>query len=130
MEPIYISDTINLNENIYKNINKKHLLIFTATWCGPCKILKKELFDKENPTIGICNEYSDQINVVYIDVDTNDELSEMYNISSLPTQVLIKLNEDKDKNTIKVEELDRIEGYDIIKLRMSLEKNIILTQSS
>ncbi len=130
MEPVYISGTTDLNENIYKNKDKKHLLIFTASWCGPCKILKKELYNKEEPASGICNEYLNHLNVVYIDVDTNDELSQIYNISSLPTQVLIQLNENKENNTIEVKELDRLEGCDIIKLRMSLEKIKVVTQSS
>ena len=130
MKPVYITSTNNLNENLYKNKSKKHLLIFTASWCGPCQVLKKELYNQESPEMGICNEFKESLNVVYIDVDNNEELSEMYDISALPTQVLIQLNQDKENNTIQVKELDRIEGCDIVKLRISLEKNKVVTQNS
>jgi hypothetical protein len=46
---------------------------------------------------------------------------ELYHVSGMPTQVLIKPKLDKTNNSIKIEQLSEIVGYDVIKLRMQLE---------
>ena len=53
--------------------------------------------------------------VCYVDVDIqdNDEIADMYDVKMLPTQVFVKLKKDK----VKI--IDRIDGYDWIKLLMS-----------
>ena len=58
------------------NSDKKVLADFNADWCGPCKMLKPivEEFAKDN----------DEIKVVSINIDDEDELSEEYNVSSIP----------------------------------------------
>ncbi|MBQ8892102.1 MAG: thioredoxin [Bacilli bacterium] len=53
---------------------------FNADWCGPCKMLKPILES-------ISNENKD-IKVVSINIDSEDELAEAYNVSSIPCLVL------------------------------------------
>ncbi len=58
--------------------NYKYVLVdFYAIWCGPCKVLSKMLeeFQKEYP----------HLLIVKVNVDNAPELSEKYDISSLPT---------------------------------------------
>lgn len=102
-----------LDEYIIDNVEKKKvvLLYFGATWCGPCKQLKKKLAEpetkKDMPKLAVC----------YIDVDdtSNSTLVNKYDIKSLPTQIFIKL----DKN--KVVQVSKIEGFDYMKLKTNYE---------
>jgi thiol-disulfide isomerase/thioredoxin len=87
------------------------LLYFGAEWCGPCKQLKNRLTEPD--TIKIMPK----LVVGYLDVDTeeNSSLVKRYKINSLPTQIYIKLNENK------VIETHRIEGYDFMKLKLDYD---------
>jgi hypothetical protein len=55
--------------------------------------------------------------VGYLDVDDdeNSSLVKRYKINSLPTQIYIKLNENK------VIENNRVEGYDFMKLKLDYD---------
>lgn len=50
---------------------------FWAPWCGPCSMVGPIL---EN----IADKYSEQIKVVKINVDTNTEIAQLYNVMSIP----------------------------------------------
>lgn len=62
------------------------LLYFAADWCAPCKQMKPilEEFSSENP----------DILVVKIDVDEDFEAAAAMKISSVPTFVVIKNDEE------------------------------------
>ena len=102
-----------LDEFILENIEKGAVicLYFGATWCGPCKQLKKRLGESETTKI------MPKLVVGYLDVDdtTNETLVNRYKVESLPTQVFVKL----DKN--KVIPVSRIEGYDFTKLKLEYD---------
>lgn len=104
----------NLDEFIIESNekNKVIMLYFGAEWCGPCKQLKKRLAEKETKST------MPNLVVGHLDVDEelNAKLVKRYKISSLPTQILIKLDDTK------VVELARIEGYDFTKLQMEYNK--------
>lgn len=75
--------------------NKLLVIKVSSTWCSPCKAIKpkyKELAEKYQ-------------NIVFttFDVDEQEELAELFNISSIPTFIVIK-----DRNIIK-----RSEGTDL-----------------
>jgi thioredoxin 1 len=60
-------------------MESKKFLYFSAEWCGPCK------------TFGpVMDELSKTISVEKINVNENTELSNQYNIRSVPTVVLVE----------------------------------------
>lgn len=59
------------------------LIKFSASWCGPCRQLAKELSD------------FDSVPITAIDVDENEELATQYNIRSIPA--LIYLNDTDEE---------------------------------
>jgi thiol-disulfide isomerase/thioredoxin len=102
-----------LDEFIVENVEagKVILLYFGATWCGPCKQLKKRLGEPETSKI------MPKLVVGYLDVDdeSNTSLVNRYKVESLPTQVFVKV----DKN--KVIPVSRVEGYDFTKLKLEYD---------
>ena len=59
----------------------KKILRFTASWCGPCKMLAKTL---EQVNTGIPIEV--------IDIDTHPEIATEFAIRSVPTLVMMEDN--------------------------------------
>jgi|14_taG_2_1085336.scaffolds.fasta_scaffold31778_2 thioredoxin 1 len=53
-------------------------LYFSAPWCGPCRTLGP-----------IMNEVATQVPVTKIDVDSDYELAQKYNVRNVPTVVLM-----------------------------------------
>jgi len=105
-----------LDNFIIDNKNNIILLYFGASWCGPCKLLKEKLANKESI------ERMSLLKVVYIDIDNAEEISSMYKIKSLPTQIFVKLC------NLKVKVVSKIEGYDYTKLLLEYDnyvKNVL-----
>lgn len=57
----------------------KKILYFSASWCGPCKMLGP-----------IMESLSGQIQYEKIDVDNNQDLSIKYGVRNIPTLILLK----------------------------------------
>ncbi|XP_077980511.1 thioredoxin-like [Glandiceps talaboti] len=88
-----------------KNAGNKLVVVdFSATWCGPCKYIGP-IFK------AMASEFP---NVVFlkVDVDENEETSQAYGISAMPTFVFIK-------NGQKVEDFS---GASEDKLRKTVNK--------
>jgi len=57
------------------------LVDFTATWCGPCKML--------DPIVAqLAQEWAGKVKVVKLDVDDNPELAMQYQVMGVPTLML------------------------------------------
>ena len=69
-------------ENEVMNSDKPVLVDFSATWCGPCKMIAPilEEISNENPQYKICK----------IDVDDDPELAMTFGVSSIPMLIVIK----------------------------------------
>ncbi len=63
---------------------------FFATWCGPCKMIAPILEE-------LANEYDGKIKVGKVDVDSEGELAMAFGISSIPTLLIYKNGEIKEK---------------------------------
>jgi len=66
----------------------KKILYFSATWCGPCKMLGP-----------IMESLAGEINYEKIDVDANQDLSIQYGVRNIPTLVLVENGEAVSKLT-------------------------------
>ncbi len=71
----------NFQSEVLKS-DKKVLLDFWATWCGPCMML--------SPTVDeVANEVSN-VKFGKINVDEQGELAQQFGISSIPTLVVVQ----------------------------------------
>jgi thioredoxin 1 len=59
------------------------LVDFFATWCGPCKAVAPVLDE-------ISKELSGKLKVVKIDIDSSEQTTSSFGITSVPTLVLVK----------------------------------------
>lgn len=57
----------------------KQILYFTATWCGPCKLLKPKIQAMQS-----------QLPITILDVDTNSEAVGKYSIRNVPTIIVTR----------------------------------------
>ncbi len=66
------------------------LVDFSATWCGPCKMLAPVLEE-------ISEEFAGKLDFFNADVDANDELALKYGIQNIPALVMFKNGEIADR---------------------------------
>jgi thioredoxin 1 len=71
---------ISVNELKEKIANKETMLVsFSASWCGPCKMLKEELKKVDSKTP-----------IYKIDVEEDTNFSREYMVRSVPTMKMFK----------------------------------------
>ena len=81
---------INAEENEQLKQSTKPVVIdFHATWCGPCKIL--------SPILEELQEEMEEVEFVKLDVDQFPEISGANQVMGVPTVVIIKDGEVKDR---------------------------------
>ena len=78
----------NFEELVLKS-DKKVLLDFWATWCGPCKMIA--------PIVEEIAEENEQIVVGKIDVDEETPLAIQFGVTSIPTLVLMENGQKIDQ---------------------------------
>jgi outer membrane lipoprotein-sorting protein len=66
---------------------RKIFVDFMATWCGPCKLLDKNVFTTEK-----FKKLGQKMVFLRIDVDAQENIASAYKIEAMPTQML--LNQD------------------------------------
>lgn len=78
------------------------LVNFHAAWCGPCKVMKKEL-------ARLSNMVGDRVKVFTVDTDRWPKLGARYEVSGLPTVLIFKNGRvcDRFEGIQKAEELVR-----------------------
>lgn len=65
---------------------------FWAPWCGPCKMMAPVMEQMEQ-------KYGDQIKFVKFNVDDDKEIPQRYKVMSIPSLVLFKDHQAKEKVT-------------------------------
>lgn len=81
---------IENKEEFINSISSGTVLVdFYADWCGPCKMLAPilEQFAKE----------TENVEVLKVNVDQVSDVAKDYGIMSIPTLILFKNGEEKDK---------------------------------
>lgn len=66
------------------------LLDFYADWCGPCKIMEPVMEELEK-------EMGDKVKITKIDVDQKQDEASKYGVMSIPTYIILKDGEEKDR---------------------------------
>ena len=91
-------------ENEVLKSEKRVLVDFNAEWCGPCKMMK--------PVLEELSQTNNDIKIVSVNVDNEDELSQNYNVSSIPCLVLFENGNEIKRNVglISRSELDDFIG--------------------
>lgn len=70
--------------NMEKAENSKLALVdFSATWCGPCKMLEPVLEE-------VSEELKGQVEFFSCDVDQNPELAQKFGIMNIPALIILK----------------------------------------
>lgn len=92
----------DITEVEYRNIindGKDKIIIFSAPWCGPCRMFKPQLdsFTKEN-----------SIDFYAINIDEEQYLAEELNIRSVPMTILYK---DDVVDNIVGARLDKVKEF-------------------
>lgn len=96
----YLEGKNNFDNFLLNNKNELLLLIFSASWCGPCQAFKKYLSVSESDILfpglqAVCLD---------TDIESNEELCDFYEIASLPTYFFVYLdNENNLRATSKKE---------------------------
>ena len=67
------------------------ILYFTADWCNPCK--------KVRPIVDELNREQTEVKFQIIDVDDEMEMARMWNVSSIPTFIVITYGTEKARAT-------------------------------
>ena len=75
---------INEQEFKTKVVNEAAAVVdFSATWCGPCRMLAPVLEE-------LSEEFEGKVNFYNVDVDDDTPLAAAFGISSVPTVLLLK----------------------------------------
>lgn len=59
------------------------LVDFTATWCGPCKMMKPVLEE-------LHQRKGEQLRIIKIDIDQSPAAAQAYQVQSVPTLILFQ----------------------------------------
>ena len=100
MEPIKVTKE-NFEEEVLKS-EKKVLVDFWASWCGPCMML--------SPLVDEVAKEKDDIKVVKVNVDEEGELAERFNIMSIPCLIVFENGKEEKRSVgfIPKEEIKKL----------------------
>lgn len=85
---------LTVNDENFESVIKTNLpvlLDLSATWCGPCKALAP-IVDE------IAEEYDGKVVVGKVDVDEAPGIAAQFRVRSVPTVLILKDGEVKDKS--------------------------------
>lgn len=81
--------------------NKPTIIMFSGTWCGPCKLISPILEELQE-------KYKDKIDIFKVDVDNEHEITKSFNVRSIPSMLFIPIEGDpqmsigaKSKNVLE-----------------------------
>ena len=66
---------------------EKHLLVFSAKWCGRCRMMKSTVWN--DPNVKDKLEDFDSVNFIDIDKPESRQLTNMYRVNAVPTIYIV-----------------------------------------
>ena len=76
------------------------VLKFSATWCGPCKMLARNLEDVQT-----------NIPIENIDIDENQDAAMEYGVRGVPTMIMLDENNTEVKRLVGMQSLKVLEDW-------------------
>jgi thioredoxin 1 len=87
----HVSDvTDSTFEQDVKRSEKPVLVDFWAPWCGPCRQIAPQLEE-------VAEKYGTSARVVKVNVDDNMQTTQQFGIKGIPTLILFKDGEEKER---------------------------------
>jgi thioredoxin 1 len=79
------------------------LVDFTATWCGPCKMMKPVLED-------LHRRKGDTLRILKVDIDQSPAAANAFNVQSVPTLLLFQKGKQlwRQSGALSVNQLEQI----------------------
>src|SRR5512145_3477903 len=91
-----MANLLSVNESDFQSevlhANLPVLIDFTATWCGPCKMLAPIVEQ-------LAHEWDGKVKVLKMDVDDNADLAGQYQVMGVPTLMLFKNGQPVERMT-------------------------------
>ena len=106
------------NSQEIDNLKTKTLLMFSASWCGPCKVLKPEL---EKLKLSFDNK---DIDMLYVDVDGEFEIVDELDVCQIPTIYLHNPSCINISNKICSSNIDDVTKF-LLKNEIVIEKKVV-----
>ncbi len=88
MKPLTISDD-NFENEVLKS-DQPVLIDFWATWCGPCRAIAPIVEE-------LASEYDGMVKFGKLDVDNNQDTAIKYGVRSIPTLLVFKNGQVKER---------------------------------
>ncbi len=82
--------TLEKAKQIASKENKPILAMFSASWCGPCNMMKQEVFPREDVKKALS-----AWTLLYIDVDEQEGVTMRYGVEAFPTFVVMDQKGEK-----------------------------------
>lgn len=70
------------------------LLYFTASWCGPCKLMARTTLAAPEVTNALSN-----LNHVALDIDEHPDLASQYGVEAVPTMIILSAGHEATRTT-------------------------------
>ena len=76
---------IMTDEEFQEIINSQKICVvdFSATWCGPCRMMAPVLED-------ISDKYKNKFQFYQIDIDSAEDIAEKFNVTAVPTIIIFR----------------------------------------
>ena len=90
----YMSKVLHVNQNSFdEEVLKSQIPVFVdfwAEWCGPCRAIAPVLES-------LAEDYNGKVKIVKINVDKETDLANKYNVSAIPSLIIVKDGKEIDR---------------------------------